>query len=54
MKAENQGRPLIVRAELTGRGGMHATLKRPDFLDGLLRDLREEAEDETADRRQGS
>ncbi len=46
VKAENQGRPLIVRAVLQGRGGMHATLKHPDCVAELLRDLREEAEDE--------
>jgi DNA repair protein SbcD/Mre11 len=47
LKAENRDRALLVRAVLQGNGGIHAALKRPDCLAEVVRDLREEAEDES-------
>ncbi|MEJ7639199.1 MAG: hypothetical protein WKF75_14810, partial [Singulisphaera sp.] len=44
LQRENQGRALLVRAILEGRGPVHRDLGHPDAADDLLRDLRREVE----------
>ena len=41
LQAEASGRHLVVRAILSGRGPVHAHLRRPDVVGALLDDLRE-------------
>lgn len=43
-REQAEGRALILRARLTGRGPVHAALRRGGGLDELVRDLRDEAE----------
>jgi DNA repair protein SbcD/Mre11 len=45
LRKEHEGRGLLVRAALRGRGGVHRDLARPGALEALLEDLRTECRD---------
>ncbi len=42
LRREHEGRGLLLRAELRGRGGVHRDLARPGAVEALLEDLRAE------------
>jgi DNA repair exonuclease SbcCD nuclease subunit len=44
IRAKNDGRGLVLRAHLTGRGEVHRDLLRPDVVPALLQEVRREAE----------
>ena len=44
LRLKNEGRGLVVRAHLTGRGEVHGDLMRVDAISGLLQELRREVE----------
>ena len=48
VRSEHSGKGVLLRVLLTGRGGLHDDLRRPALIEELLRDLREESEDESS------
>jgi DNA repair exonuclease SbcCD nuclease subunit len=47
LRQEHEGRAVLVRAHIRGRGPVHGDLRRPNALDDLLRELRGETEGES-------